>query len=64
MKQKVKKIIEVILTIIAGVSFVMLFAEKPDGSINLPWSLGWAAALLVSGSLLNKMGVLGREGSR
>lgn len=57
MKKVVKKIIEVILTIIACVSLILMCAEKPDGSICLPWTLGWLSALVVSGWLLDKMGV-------
>lgn len=56
MKKVIKKIIEVILTIIACVSFVLMFGEEQDGSICLPWTLGWLSALVVSGWLLNKLG--------
>lgn len=56
MKKVIKKLVEVILTIIACVSFILMCAENPDGSINLPWTLGWLSALVVSGWLLDKMG--------
>ena len=56
MKKSVKKIVEVILTIIACVSFILMVAERPDGGICLPWNLGWLAALAVSAILLDKMG--------
>ena len=64
MKKTIKKIIEVILTIIAGLSFILMIAERPDGSMCLPWTLGWMAALAVSAILLDKMGVFKREESR
>jgi hypothetical protein len=56
MKKSIKKIVEVILTIIACVSFILMVAERPDGGICLPWNLGWLAALAVSAILLDKMG--------
>lgn len=56
MKKYIKKIVEVILTIIACVSFILMVAERPDGGICLPWNLGWLAALAVSAILLDKMG--------
>lgn len=56
MKKSVKKFIEVILTIIACVSFCLMCAERPDGSMCLPWSLGWLAALTISSIILDKMG--------
>ena len=56
MKKTIKKIIEAILTIIACLSFILMCAERPDGSICLPWNLGWLAALAVSAILLDKMG--------
>lgn len=51
-----KKIIEVVLTIIACLSIILMVAERPDGGICLPWSLGCMAALAVSAKLLEKMG--------
>lgn len=56
MKKSIKKIVEVILTIIACVSFILMVAERPDGGICLPWNLGWLTALAVSAILLDKMG--------
>ena len=64
MKKSVKKFIEVILTIIACVSFCLMCAEKPDGSICLPWSLGWLAALTISAIILDKMGAFNKEEDR
>ena len=60
MKKVIKKSIEVILTIIAGVSLVLMLGENADGSACLPWNLGWLAALAVSAFLLGKMGVFNR----
>lgn len=56
-----KKIIMVILTIIACLSIILMCAERPDGSISLTWSLGWMAALMVSTKLLDRMGVFDRS---
>lgn len=64
MKKVVKKAVEVILTIIACVSFILMTAERPDGSCCLPWTLGWLSALVVSSIILNKMGVFKKEESR
>ena len=64
MKKVVKKIIEVILTIIACVSFVLMCGERPDGSIDLPWTLGWLAALVLSAKCLDWMGAFKKEESR
>lgn len=61
MKQAIKKIIEVILTIIACVSFILMFGERVDGSFSLAWNGGWMAALAISSWLLGKMGVFDRE---
>ena len=58
MKKSVKKIVEVILTIIAVTSMIFMCAEKPDGGICLPWTLGCMAALAVSAILLDKIGAL------
>jgi hypothetical protein len=58
MKKSVKKIVEVILTIIAVTSMILMCAEKPDGGICLPWTLGWMAALAVSAILLDEIGAL------
>ena len=64
MKKTIKKLVEVILTIIACTSFVLMVAEKPDGGICLPWNLGWMAALAVSAFILDKMGTFTKEESR
>jgi len=56
-----KKIIMMILTVIACLSIILMCAERPDGSISLTWSLGWMAALVVSTKLLDKMGVFDRS---
>ena len=64
MKKVVKKAVEVILTIIACVSFILMTAERPDGSCCLPWTLGWLSALVVSSLILDKMGVFKKEESR
>ena len=64
MKKVVKKIIEVILTIIACVSFVLMCGERPDGSIDLHWTLGWLAALVLSAKCLDWMGAFKKEESR
>ena len=56
MKKVIKQSIEVILTIIACVSFILMFGENPDGSICLPWSLGWMAAFVASSLILGMMG--------
>lgn len=62
MKKAIKKIIEVVLTTIVCVSFVLMLAETPEGGVCLPWNLGWMAALAVSAKLLDKMGVFKKEG--
>lgn len=64
MKKVVKKSVEVILTIIACVSFILMTADRPDGSCCLPWTLGWLSALVVSSIILDKMGVFKKEESR
>lgn len=56
-----KKIIMMILTVIACLSIILMCAERPDGSISLTWSLGWMAALVVSTKLLDRMGVFDRS---
>ena len=64
MKKTIKKLVEVILTIIACTSLILMCAEKPDGGICLPWNLGWMAALAVSSILLDKMGAFDKEEDR
>ena len=61
MKKVVKKSVEVLLIIIASVSFILMNAQRPDGFCCLPWNLGWFSALVVSSLLLNKMGVFKKE---
>ena len=61
MKKLVKKAVEVILAIIACVSFILMTAQRPDGFCCLPWTLGWFSALVVSSLLLDKMGVFKKE---
>lgn len=56
-----KKIIMMILTVIACLSIILMCAERPDGSICLTWSLGWMAALVVSTKLLDRMGVFNKS---
>ena len=57
MKKSIKKIVEVILAIVFCIAFVLMFAEKKDGSICLPWTLGCIATLAISAKILDKMGV-------
>ena len=61
MKKTIKKLVEVILTIVACTSFILMCAEKPDGGICLPWNLGWMAALAISVKLLERMGAFEKE---
>ena len=61
MKKVVKKAVEVILTFIACVSFILMYAETPDGGICLPWNLGWMAVLAISAKLLERMGAFDKE---
>lgn len=56
MKKAIKKIIEVILTIFACLSFVLMVGEKADGSACIPWTLGCLAVLIISGYILGRMG--------
>ena len=56
MKKSVKKFIEGLLTIIACVSFCLMCAERPDGSICLAWNLGWLGAFTLCAVILDKMG--------
>jgi len=64
MKRTIKKIIEAFLTGIACLSFILMCAERPDGSICLPWTLVWLAALVVSSVLLDRMGAFKRQEGR
>ena len=64
MKKKVKKIVEVILTIIACLSFVLMTGETTDGSVCLLWNFGWMAALAISARLLDKMGTFDKKEDR
>jgi hypothetical protein len=61
MKKTIKKLVEVILTIIACTSLILMCAETTDGGICLPWNLGWMAALAISAKLLDKMGAFDKE---
>ena len=61
MKKSIKKIIVAILTIIACLSLILMCAERPDGSICLPWTMGCMAALVISGKLMDKMGVFDKS---
>lgn len=62
MKKSVKQIAKVALTIIACLSFIMLFAERTDGSICLSWTIGCVASLAISTRLLGKLGAFKGEG--
>ena len=62
MKKAIKTIGKVILTIIAGISLNLACAEKSDGGICLPWTLGWMAAFAISAKLLERMGAFEKEG--
>ena len=61
MKKTIKKLVEVILTIIACTSFILMTAETQDGSVCVLWNFGWMAALAISAKLLEKMGVFDKE---
>lgn len=56
MKTTTKKITKALLTIVACVSFVLMCAERPDGSVSLIWSFGWLAAFALSAIGLDKLG--------
>lgn len=40
-----KKLLEVILTIIAVIAFVLMTGETKNTSLQLLWTLGWGAVL-------------------
>ena len=61
MRKSVKKTIEVILAILACVSFVLMVAERPDGSVCLPWTLGWLAVLAICAKILERMGAFNKQ---
>lgn len=61
MRKSVKKTIEVILTILACVSFVLMVAERPDGSVCLPWTLGWLAVFAICAKILERMGAFNKQ---
>lgn len=61
MKKVLKKFFVVVFATVACASVILMCAENADGSINLPWSLGWLAALILSAKILEKLGVFGRE---
>lgn len=56
MKKYIKSIAKVILMIIACISFILMFGERPDGSICLPWNLGWMAVFAICAKILDKLG--------
>ena len=58
----IKKLVEVILIIIACLSIILMCAETPDGGICLTWNLGWMAALAISTKLMDWMGAFEKEG--
>lgn len=60
----IKRIVEVTLTIIAGISLILACAEQADGTISMTWSLGWMAVLFISAKILERMGTFDREESR
>ena len=60
MKKSIKKIVEVILAIIACLSFVLMCAERPDGSACPLWTIGCMAVFAISAIALDRMGVLDR----
>ena len=61
MRKVIKKTIEVIITIIACVAFVLMAGERPDGSVCIPWTFGWMAVFAVCAVILGKMGVFNRQ---
>ena len=61
MRKSVKKTIEVILTILACVSFVLMVAERPDGSVCLSWTFGWLAVLAICAKILERMGAFNKQ---
>lgn len=60
----IKKIVEVTLTIIAGISLILACAETKDGTISMTWSLGWMAVLAICAKTLERMGTFDREESK
>lgn len=59
MKNHIKTIIKAVATIVACIAFILMFGERPDGSICLPWTLGCLATFTISAKILDKMGVFG-----
>lgn len=57
MKKYIRKSTEVFLILTSCTALVMLTAETTDGTISLPWTLGWMAALILSAKALSRMGV-------
>lgn len=55
MKQRIKKIVEVILIMVATISFVLMGAEKADGTMCYAWSFGWFAASAACGLIIYLM---------
>ena len=55
MKKSVKTIVKVILGLIVCTSFILMCAQKPDGSPCLAWNIGWLASFAISARLLDKL---------
>lgn len=55
MKKLLKKVVEVILTSTLCLSFILMCAEKADGSICILWNFGWLAVFGLSAYFLNKI---------
>lgn len=51
-----RKIIEAILTIIACIAFVLMTGQTQNSSLQVLWTLGWAAVLAGCCRGLEKMG--------
>ena len=50
-----QKILSYILLILVALSFILMCAENPDGSINLLWTLGWLGVMVLSALLWHKL---------
>lgn len=53
----IKKIIEIMLTIVCCISFCAALAEYPEHQFI--WSMGWMGLMAVCIRILDKMGVIG-----
>ena len=60
MKKTIKKIVEVILTIIAVIAFVLMTGESSNPSMQVMWTLGWAAVLAGCCRGLEKIGTFNK----